>query len=415
MRHQGGGRQWEPGYLTCNLAVKSLYWTTRELAHNVAAGRKPAWRKPVPNVVQIRRSVSRLLAALWVCVLIAPLASLAESEGTASSDGLGGYLTYYLDNDLFAGTDRNYTNGLRLSWVSEAEPLFDLFPAQGTLERIATSTNGFGWLRSLSGFRPESIEQKALQLNYGLSLTQLMFTPEDFEAPTQPVGERRYAGWLGLGFSVHARDDQAVNSVELMLGVTGRYSLAEQAQNLVHGLRNIEKFEGWDDQVPTEVTLDFSFLQKRRVPLLPTDPNGFGIDGISEWGVRLGTFRTAARIGGFFRVGFHLDGDYSDPRLSPTAYSHRYFKGDALTRWSAFMLFGATGTGVAHDATLDGPLFRSFDTGNTREPWVGEVFTGFGVRWAAVEFSYVHTWRTQEYQEKDGAFNFGSLSVRVQL
>lgn len=345
--------------------------------------------------------------ALWLLLLLTPLAQ-AEESGR-------GYLTFYLDNDLFAGTDRNYTNGVRLSWISEDQPLFDFLPAKGLLERIASDPQSVGLL---AGFHPDSVREERLTFNYGLSLTQLMFTPEDLESTVQPPGERRYAGWLGLGFSVHARDRRAVNSVELILGTTGPRSLAKEAQDLVHDLRNFDRFQGWDEQIPNEVTLDLSFLQKRRATFLPEGPRGLRADGLFEWGTRLGTFRTAARLGGFFRLGFNLPTDFSDPRLSAVAYSHRYFdsRDDRTRDWSAYLLFGATGNGILHDATLDGPLFRSFDTGNTREPWVGELFLGFGLRWQTVEFSYVHTWRSREFEEKgSGTFDFGSLAVRLQL
>lgn len=325
-----------------------------------------------------------------------------------------GYLTFYLDNDLFAGTDRNYTNGVRLSWISEGEPLFNFAPARGVLEDLISEPGALSRLGLLSGFDPDNIG--SLEFNYGLSMTQLMFTPEDLESPTQPVGERRYAGWLALGFSVHARDDRAINSAEIILGTTGSRSLAKEAQDLIHDIRGFDRFEGWGDQIPNEITLDFSFLQKRRATFLPEGPRGLRADGLFEWGTRLGTFRTAARLGGFFRLGFNLPTDFSDPRLSALAYSHRYFDSeDGRGRdWSAYLLFGVTGNAVLHDATLDGPLFRSFDTGNTRKPWVGELFAGFGLRWRILEFSYVHTWRSREFEER-GGFDFGSLAVRLQL
>ena len=28
------------------------------------------------------------------------------------------YLSFYLGNDLFAGNDENYTNGVRIAWIS---------------------------------------------------------------------------------------------------------------------------------------------------------------------------------------------------------------------------------------------------------------------------------------------------------
>ncbi len=346
------------------------------------------------------------------------LALLLQAQAVGSEGEGRGYLTFYLDNDLFAGTDRNYTNGVRLSWISEGEPLFNFAPAKGFLEDLISEPDWLARFGLLSGFNPDKVQEGKLEFNYGLSLTQLMFTPEDFESPTQPIGERRYAGWLGLGFSVHARDEKAINSAEIILGTTGSWSLAKEAQDLIHDIRDIERFEGWGDQIPNEITLDFSFLQKRRATFLPDGPRGLRADGLFEWGTRLGTFRTGARLGGFFRLGFNLPADFSDPRLSALAYSHRYFGSDKGRGrdWSAYLLFGLTGNAILHDATLDGPLFRSFDTGNTREPWVGDLFAGFGLRWRIVEFSYVHTWRSREFKEKaSGGFDFGSLAIRVQL
>lgn len=328
-----------------------------------------------------------------------------------------GYLTGYLDNDLFGGTDANYTNGVRLSWISEGEPLFNIFPARRQLEQLAGSGGDYKVIRAISGFDDESVRNGTLELNYGLSLTQLMFTPEDPAAVMQPVGQRRYAGWLALGFSVHARDDRALNSVELLLGTTGPNSLAADAQDLIHDVRDIEKFRGWDDQIPNEFTVDLSFTQKRRLRFLDRRETGFSVDGFSEAGARLGTYRTDAFFGGFFRIGFNLPADFSDPRITATAYSHKFFDNEQLANrlWSAYALFGFTGTVVAHDASLDGPLFRDFDTGNDREPLLGELFAGFGLRWRMVELSYVHTFRTQTYEEQGGGTDFGSLALRVQL
>lgn len=367
----------------------------------------------------------RLLALLpllctFLGTFLAPLGVRAEATDAASSDDAAlprGYLTLYVDNDLFGGTDRNYTNGVRASWISEGEPLFDLLPARRTLEQLAGASGDYALIRAISGFDEASVREGTLELNYGLSLTQLMFTPQDFAAPNQPPGERRYAGWLGLGFSVHARDARALNSVELIFGTTGPNSLAKEAQNLIHDLRGFEKFQGWRDQIPNEFTVDLAFSQKRRVRFLDRAEEGFSVDGFTEYNVRLGTFRTDASFGGFFRAGFNLPADFSDPRITSTAYSHKFF-GDGSPgdrRWSAYALFGASAGAVAHDASLDGPLFRDFETGNDREPWRAEVFTGFGVRWQALEFSYVHTFRTKAFDEQSGGTNFGSVALRLRL
>lgn len=351
-----------------------------------------------------------------VFLLLLPLLlSTARADRDSPLPDWGeGYLTTYLDNDLFANTDRDYTNGARLSWISSNRDVAELGSVQRMLRRLSGDAESFAIFRGLSGFE----DPDDLQYNYGFSLTQLMFTPELAAPYVQPPGERRYAGWLAVGFSLHVKDDRILNSVELTLGTTGPNSLAENSQDFVHSARGIDKFNGWDYQIPNEITADLSFVQKRRVDFVKWNFGAFRMDGLTEWGARLGSFRTAAHVGGFFRAGFNLPPDFSDPRLSETAYSNLYFDSDDpyTGNWSAYFLFGATGRGVAFDATLDGPLFSDFETGNRREPFVAEVFGGGGIRYRQVELSYVHTWRTEEYeQQRGGVADFGSVALRLRF
>lgn len=363
----------------------------------------------------------------WACLSCALLATglqadnhVAGKKSVAESDSPSDhYFSFYLDNDLFGGEDQDYTNGVRLALISGERSLLNLAPFRSKLERLAEWAGDDDAVSRWSGFSSGNVADKDLQLNYGVSLTQLMFTPEDPFSFTQPVGQRRYAGWLGLGFSVHASDEQALNSAELILGTLGPRSGAHQAQDWVHDKRNIPKFEGWDEQVPNEFTLDLALSQKRRVRLVTEQSRSFSVDGFTEGMLRLGTFRTEARVGGFFRAGLHLPPDFSDPRLDVIGYSHQLFKpGEALTPtrdWSLYALLGANAGAVLHDATLDGPLFKNFETGNTREPWVAESYLGFGWRWKTFEFSYVHTWQTRAFEEQAGSTEFGSLAIRFRF
>lgn len=332
-------------------------------------------------------------------LMISPAIAVAVDTVPPPSSG-GGTTAIYLDNDVFGGEDRDYTNGFRWAWLSEP---------------MDSSETGSPVPFTRIFEHPFFGNSDDASHSYGFSFTQLMFTPDDKMSFDQPEGERRYAGWLGIGVSLHARDQHVLNSLEFTLGTTGPNSLAEKSQNALHGVINSDEFNGWDNQIPNEVTADVSFTQKHYVDVASS--GDFSTDGIMEWGLRLGTFRTMAHLGASFRGGYNLSPDFSDLRLSETAYSHPGSLNNRVnvSDWSAYFVGGALVRGIAHDATLDGPLFRDFDTGNTREPLVAEGFFGFGVSYRDIELSYVRTWRTAEYEEQDGISGFGTVGLRFQF
>ena len=350
----------------------------------------------------------------WILVLwVAGFFPAMADRDSSLPDWRDGNLTFYLDNDLFSGTDQNYTNGARLSWISGERPVSDLGSMQRLLRRLSGDAESFELVKRLTGFE----DPNNVSYNFGFSLTQLMFTPEDNEFHGQPPGERPYAGWRGVGFSLHAMDDRVLNSAQLSFGVVGPAALGEETQDIVHDIRHIDKFNGWDSQVPNEPTVGLYFGQKRRLDLhrREWDEGAFRVDALSDWGVALGNFRTGFDAGLFVRAGYNLPANFSDPRLSETAYSHRYFRDsvEAEGRFSVYALFGTRGRLSLYDATLDGPLFRDFDTEVDKELLVGEVFAGFGLRWSRVELSYVHAFQTNNFDGQDGGQQFGSLALRV--
>ena len=70
--------------------------------------------------------VSRFAALLTLCWCLVVGASAARVSDFPDFPELfqpedGEVLTVVIENDMFGGTDRHYTNGLRLEWVSAAE------------------------------------------------------------------------------------------------------------------------------------------------------------------------------------------------------------------------------------------------------------------------------------------------------
>ena len=142
------------------------------------------------------------------------------------------YLTFYYENDLFNGEDANYTSGGRLSYITPGQPAVDIAFIQHTLDFLSGGEDSSELMKSIWGLNHLS----EVEYSYGFALTQLMYTPVEFETPTPPPGERPYVGWLGVSFSIHARDRRTLNSVEISIGTVGPDAFAEDTQDYIHDI-----------------------------------------------------------------------------------------------------------------------------------------------------------------------------------
>jgi len=262
----------------------------------------------------------------------------------------------------------------------------------------------------LSDFQAE----EGVYYNYGFSLTQLMFTPQDIFSEELVPDQRPYAGWLGAGFSLHVKSESVLNSAEMSLGIAGPSALAENAQDFIHDLRDLEKANGWDNQIPNEFTVNFHFVQKRKLYDQDLIEGLLSLESFTQWGFDLGNLRTSAHLGGQVRLGYQLPVDFSSPRLDVTAYSHQVFGEDSSNagKLSIFAFAGVEVEVVAHDLFLDGASFSSGPSVD-RTPLIGEVSFGGGVRYDRITVSYAHTYRSAQFESQDDDQFFGSLAVSV--
>jgi len=346
------------------------------------------------------------------CSIVCLLAEASSTSAVEQNQTPPWQVIFQFDNDILAGTDRDYTNGTRLAFFRE----FDSEkPDNNPLQRGLYSLSGaeadtpfHDW--RLGGAGP-------LRFAWGFGLTQLMFTPDDDTAPTAPEGERPYAGWLGLEFSLHAKNNDSVSSVTLSLGTTGEASYAEETQKWVHqNISGSPVYQGWGSQVPEEFTANLHFDHKRRIEFLDIEePRPIGFDGYYEWGGAFGNFRTNAYLGALLRAGYNLSATFSAPRVQLGSYGHALFREEDpdAAPFSIFGFAGARGSAVLYDITLDGPLFSDFDTGVDSRPFVGELLLGFGLRYSCCELSLSHTFRSEEFKGQNENQEFGSVMLRV--
>ncbi|HUF64230.1 MAG TPA: lipid A deacylase LpxR family protein [Verrucomicrobiales bacterium] len=326
----------------------------------------------------------------------------AESQqnlpAALSRDHNHGYLSLFFDNDTFGGTDENYTNGVRLSWISPSLPV----------DRLSGFYRNLDWLLHRMDWQGGT----PWLYQYGISLTQLMFTPADNSISELIPDDRPYAGWLGLGFSLHAKTDSLLHSLELSVGVVGPSSLAENSQDLIHDLRNIDKAQGWDNQLEDELTINLHYRRTKQLFEWSVLDDGFEMDGLYRWGFELGNAWINVNGGAYMRAGWNLPSDFSDPKLSATAYTHQLFteRRERLNPWSLFFTVGAEGKVVGRDIFLDGNTFEDSHSVDKRH-FVADLTAGVTVRYKQLRVSYAHSYRTEEFAEQEGGQYFGSVSM----
>lgn len=353
-----------------------------------------------------------MLRFLFISSLLIGLVSVGHSQSAEAAPPQPWQLSVQWDNDLLTGTDEGYTNGARIAF---ARALSADSEQHNQLQAILRRLAGARADNPLDRFRFPGMGD--LRFQYGIGLTQLMFTPKEPDTPTPPPGERPYAAWTGLEFSLQASANNSASAATLSVGTTGRMSYGRDLQDWIHKhVSDSPIFQGWESQAPGELTLNLHLDHKRRIPFLDTMDTGLiQIDGFTEWGASIGNLRTDLYAGAHLRSGWNLPNSHLTPRVQLGSFTETLFDHGNAERgtFSFYGFAGLRGYGVLHDITLDGPLFRSWEESVDSEPWVGELSFGLAAQYDALEISLSHTIRTDEFEGQRNRSRYGSVLVRL--
>ena len=324
--------------------------------------------------------------------LIALLAALAALPAAAvTAPPAGSEFQLFVENDMWANTDRYYTNGIKFGIGLPIEVLE--VPAKDVLQRIT--------------------EGNADAVHAGVFLGQNIYTPRDIHIAAPQPGDRPWAAWLYLGAVAQLARDNRLETVEFDLGVVGPPALGKQVQTEWHKLIGVAKPEGWANQGPGEPGFMLSYLQKRRYAL------GSMLDVIPHGGVSLGTVQTMARLGATLRIGSNMSGfgaDTIEPGGAMLRDTRRATAG-ARDDFEWAVLAGVDQRLIAYNTFLDGPVFHSGPSVH-RRPHVYDLTAGFSVRWHAVRFSWTRVHRSEEFRSatlSGGRQRFDSLNLGVEF
>lgn len=328
-----------------------------------------------------------LRAILWPCMILL----LAPSVPAGAQDmGDKGTLSFIYENDVFYNTDRHYTNGVRVSWLSGLNnvPVF---------------------LREAAAKSPLFPEHGDARVEY--SLGQSMYTPSDITLASPPEDDRPYAGWLYGSVGLISENGSRLHQLELQVGVVGPASLAEEAQKLAHVLTASDDPKGWDTQLPNEPTVQLTYLRSWRA-LASVGDKGFGADLTPQFGLALGTVYDHVEAGAMLRLGRNLPLDYGPPRIQPSPPGSGYFASSPST--GLYLFGGAMGRAVGRNMFLDGTLFRDSRSVDKKH-LVADFTTGAAVTWRDYRLAYTHVFRTPEFDGQHGLHEYGSLTLSIKF
>ncbi len=352
--------------------------------------------------VRMARGPSRTGYTKWrlAAAMVGAMVSLAVF-GADRLPSESSTFTVIFENDLFGGNDNQYTNGLQIGWLS---PDLHHYAEERRLPR---------WLIPIVSRMP-FINVPDSQHNVGFILGQQIYTPEDISTPALIENDRPYAGWLYGGLAFISKTERSLDTLEMQLGVVGPASLAEQAQELVHDLRDIPKAQGWDNQLDNEPGVALVYSHKHRL-LRSASVSGWGYDFIVHGGGVVGNVYTYVNAGGEFRCGWNVPGDYGTSIIGPGGDTNAptSVNDPRLTsreKFGVYVFTSVTGRAVLRDIFLDGNTFANSHSVD-KKPLVGDFVAGLSVAAGSWKFSYAQAWRSLEFDGQDRIHNFGSITA----
>ncbi|MCK9264800.1 MAG: lipid A deacylase LpxR family protein [Deltaproteobacteria bacterium] len=318
------------------------------------------------------------------------------------SDLQGGTFTFYQENDFYTGTDRDYTNGIKISWISP------------DLNNFRDDPHLPSWSHAMIDSMPFEAGDHFLK-TVSLSVGQNIYTPENIRRLDYNPDDRPYAGISYISVGFHSRNARIMNTWEYTLGIIGPHSYAEEMQKAIHTWTKSDFPNGWGHQLKDEPILNVYYDRKWRFAGKGVT-SGLGYDLIPHAGIFVGNALTAVNIGGQIRLGWNLPNDFGTLPIRPGSDTNAPLDGqDPRYRYRphGFSTHAFVSTDVyakLWDITLDGNFFRS--SGHVdKEALVAEWAVGLGMITGRFKITYAYVSGTREYDTQRERQAYGAITV----
>jgi len=286
----------------------------------------------------------RFVIAASLAAVCAWPAALGGAEETAPAPfPLDPSLVFGFDNDAFTGSDRYYTNGIHVGFVTAGCPDFAHAALPEAIGRALDALPGLG------------IDGRNHHL--AATLTHRIFTPEDTDREELIRDDMPYSGQLVVNLSASAQAVDHLDAWTLTLGATGPVTQAEEFQNGVHDVIGANEVRGWDNQLDNEVLLNAFYQHRSR--LWRSDDTGSNADLLGGLTVAAGNLVSYLDLGVSVRAGYQVPDDFAMPTpfLADPTVGSRPTSAAFDQRMSCYVFASVNATALANAIIWEGNTF----------------------------------------------------------
>ena len=319
--------------------------------------------------------------SISVALLLVALVVAAEESAGASAAGERA-VSLCFENDIFAGTDTGYTNGVS----------------------FALSRKDSGLLGGVWDFTGQS----SGKLYSTYELTQLSYTPKELNRPNPDPADRPYAGVLYAGFMTQLQQERSLQSFKVIAGVVGPLSLSETAQSTAHHVLGISRSDGWDFQLRNEPVANLFYEYRHKFRLVSAG-EGFVVELLPMGSASLGNLSIQTGAEAQLRIGSHVGDDFGATHLRGTGYLPVNDTG-SVHPVGGYLFIGGGGSLVGRDLSLDGNTFRDGPEID-KYPFVRSVSLGAALRMNRLQASFVYIMKSKEFSGQKTNSDYGSVKL----
>ncbi|MBK7309697.1 MAG: lipid A deacylase LpxR family protein [Sphingobacteriaceae bacterium] len=264
---------------------------------------------------------------------------------------------YTYDNDLFAGSDRYYTQG---SIAEIRHPALSKWPLSKLLHRIAGGND----------------------MTYCLSFRQDVFTPKSIRNKTLDSTDRPYAGTFFFSQKVISNWFWSKLTKSVDIGCIGPAALGEEMQKFIHKHTGNQEPIGWENQVSNSFAVNLNIWLEQGLYLSKW------FDLVMEAGGKGGITNVNGAAGLMIRAGKKAE----------------YFPGLTMPsqqKWECYATVNGTGSYVFHNAVLQGVPWKNSIYVLTRDRLVRFVYkldAGLTFSVKDVSLTYTQSFLTPEFK-----------------